>query len=65
MFHVPWTTFKFNRNKLRTGSAFVMSSMPCSNKRGHQVIGEKLLSKEFQCVTTDHKKIVKTEFIEN
>ena len=50
MFHVTWTTFKFNRNQLGTVSAFVMS-----NQRVHQVIGEKLLSKEFHCRTTDHK----------
>ena len=28
MFHVTWTTFKFNRNQLGTFSAFVMMSVP-------------------------------------
>ena len=28
MFHVTWTTFKFNRNQLGTVSAFVMMSVP-------------------------------------
>ena len=55
MFHVTWTTFKFSRNQLGTVSAFVMISMPWSNQRAHQVINEKLLSKEFHCRTTDHK----------
>ena len=55
MFHVTWTTFKFNRNQLRTVSAYVMSSVPWSNQRAHEVINEKLLSKEFHCVTKDHK----------
>ena len=55
MFHVTWTTFKFNRNQLGTVSAFVMISVPWSNQRAHQVISEKLLSKEFHCETTDHK----------
>ena len=31
MFHVTWTTFKFNRNELGTVSAFVMISVPWSN----------------------------------
>ena len=55
MFHIIWTTFKFNRNQLGTVSAFVMTSVPWSDQRAHQVIGEKLLSKEFHCRTTDHK----------
>ena len=55
MFHVTWTTFKFNRSQLETVSAFVMISVPWSNQRPHQVIDEKLLSKEFHCRTTDHK----------
>ena len=55
MFHVTWTTFKFNRNQLGTVSAFVMISAPCSNQRAHRVINEKLLYKEFHCITTDHK----------
>ena len=55
MFHVTWITFKFNRNQLRTVSVFVMISVPCSNQRAHQVISEKLLSKEFHCMTTYHK----------
>ena len=55
MFHVTWTTFKFNRNQLGTVSAFVMASVPWSNQRAHQVIGEKLLSKEFHCRTKDQK----------
>ena len=55
MFHVTWTTFKFNRNQLGTVSAFVMISVPWSNQRAHQDICEKLLSKEFHCMTTDHK----------
>ena len=45
MFHVTWTTFKFNRNQLGKVSAFVMISVPCSNQRAHQVISEKLLSR--------------------
>ena len=52
---VTWTTFKFNKNQLGTVSAFVMVFVPWSNQRAHQVIGEKLLSKEFHCLTTDHK----------
>ena len=28
MFHVTWTTFKFNRNQLGTVSVYVMSSVP-------------------------------------
>ena len=32
-FNVTWTTFKFNRNRLGTVSAYVMSSVPWSNKR--------------------------------
>ena len=55
MFHVTWSTFKFNRNQPRTVSAFVMISMPGSNQRAHQVISEKLLFNEFHCGTTDHK----------
>ena len=47
MFHVTWTTFKFNRNQLGTVSAFVMISVPGRNQCAHQVISEKLLSKEF------------------
>ena len=35
MFHVTWTTFKFNRNQLGTVSAYVMISMPLSNQRAH------------------------------
>ena len=54
MFHVTWTTFKFNRNQLGTVSVFVMISVPWNNQ-GAQVISEKLLSKEFHCATTDHK----------
>ena len=33
MFHVTWTTFKFNRNQLGTVSAYVMISVPWSNQR--------------------------------
>ena len=55
MFHITWTTYKFNRNQLGMVSVFVMISVPQSNQRVHQVTGEKLLSKEFHCVTTDHK----------
>ena len=33
----------------------VMSSVPWSNQRTHEVISEKLLSKEFHCKTKDHK----------
>ena len=55
MFHVTWTTFKFNRNQLGTVSAYVISSVPWSNQRAHQVIREKLLSKELHCRTKDHK----------
>ena len=46
MFHVTWTTFKFNRNQLGTVSAFVMISVPWSNQRAYQVSSEKLFSKE-------------------
>ena len=35
MFHVTWTTFKFDRNQLGTVSAYVMSSVPLSNQRAH------------------------------
>ena len=35
MFYVTWTTFKFNKNQLGTVSAYVMSSVPWSNKRAH------------------------------
>ena len=31
MFHVTWTTFKFNRNQLRTVLSFVMISVPWNN----------------------------------
>ena len=31
MFHVTWTTFKFNGNQLLTVSAFVIISVPSSN----------------------------------
>ena len=55
MFHVTWTTFKFSRNQLGTVSAYVMSSVTWSNQSAHQVISEKLLSKEFHCRTKDHK----------
>ena len=55
MFHVTWTTYKFNRNQLGTVLAYVMSSVPWSNQRAHLVISEKLLSKEFHCRTKDHK----------
>ena len=55
MFHVTWTTFKFNRNQLGTVSAFVMISVPGSNQRVYQVTSEKLLSKAFHGRTTDHK----------
>ena len=55
MFHVTWATFQFNRNQLRTVSAYVMSSVPSSNQRAHKVINEKSLSKEFHCRTKDHK----------
>ena len=47
MLHVTWTTFKFNRNQLGTVSTFVMISVPWSNQSAHQVISEKLLTKEF------------------
>ena len=55
MFHVTWTTFKFNRNQLGAVSRFVMISVPWSNQRVHQVISEKLLSKEFHCGTKERK----------
>ena len=45
MFHVTWTTFKFNRNQLGMVSVFVMISVPWSNQRAHQIISEQLLSK--------------------
>ena len=48
-------TFKFNTNQHWTVSAFVMISVIWSNQRAHQVISEKLLSKEFHFMTTDHK----------
>ena len=35
MFHVTWTTFKFNRNQLGTVSAYVMISVPWSSQRAH------------------------------
>ena len=54
MFQVTWATFKFNKNQLGTVSAFVMISVPWSDQRVHQAIGEKILSKEFHCRTTDH-----------
>ena len=54
-FCVTWTTIKFNRNQLGTVSAFIMISVPWSNQRAHQVIRDKLLSKEFHGRTTDHK----------
>ena len=54
MFHVTWTTFKFNRNQLGTVSAYVMISVPWSNQRAYEGIRKKLLSKEFQYGTTDH-----------
>ena len=53
MFQVTWTTFKFNRNQLRTVSSFVMITVPGRNQRDHQIISEKLLSKEFHGTTTD------------
>ena len=55
MFLVTWTTFKFNRDQLGTVPAFVLISVPWSKQRAHQVICEKLLSKEFHCGSTDHK----------
>ena len=55
MFHVTWTTFKFNKNQLGTVSAFDMISMLSNNQRAYQVISEKLLSKELHCMITDHK----------
>ena len=55
MFHETWTSFKFNRNQLGTVLAFIMISVPWSIQRAHQVISEKLLSKEFHCGTTYHK----------
>ena len=55
VFHVTWTTFNFNRNQLGTVSAYVMISVAWSNQRAHQVISEKLLSKEFHCGTTDDR----------
>ena len=55
MFHVTWTTFKFNRNQLGMVSAYVISSVPSSNQRAHKVISEKLLYKELHCRTKDHK----------
>ena len=35
MFHVTRNTFKFNRNRLGTVSAYVMRSVPWSNQRVH------------------------------
>ena len=32
MFHVTWTTFKFNKDELGTVSAYVMSSVPWSKQ---------------------------------
>ena len=55
MFHLTWITFRFSRNLLGTVSAYVMSSKPWSNLCAHQVISEKLLSKEFHWRTKDHK----------
>ena len=51
MFHVTWTTFKFNGNQLGTASVYVVISVPWSNQRAHWVISGKLLSKEFHCRT--------------
>ena len=38
-------------------SANVISSMPWSNQRVHQVINEELLFKEFHCRTKDYNGI--------
>ena len=54
MFHITWTTFKFNRDQLGTVLAFVMIFVSSSDQRAHQVISDKLLSKELHCRTTDH-----------
>ena len=35
MFHVTWSTCKFNRNQLGTVSGYVMSSVPWSNQCAH------------------------------
>ena len=42
-----------------------MISVPSSNQRAHQVISEKLLSKEFHCGTKEHKEMLKIVLIEN
>ena len=49
MFHVTWTV-----------SAFVMISVRWSNQRAHQVIGEKLLCKEFHCGTQGRRQLLTT-----
>ena len=55
MFLLTWITFRLSRNQLETVSAYVMISKPWSNLYAHQVISEKLLSKEFYWRTKDHK----------
>ena len=52
--HVRWTTFNFNRNKLETVSAQVISSY----HRGMDVFRkylQKLISKGFQSIIEGHK----------
>ena len=46
-------------------SAYVIISVPWSNRCADQVINEKLLSKEFHRGTMDHKQMLKIVFIEN
>ena len=45
MFHVTWITFKFNKDQLGMVSTLFMIAVPWSNRRTHQVISEKSLSK--------------------
>ena len=47
MFHVTWTTFKFNRNQLGTVSAFVMIFVPLSNQRVHHSSAKNYSPKNF------------------
>ena len=55
MFHITWTTFKFNKNQLGTVSMFVMISVLWIIINVLiKSLTKNLLSKEFHCRTTDH-----------
>ena len=45
MFHVTWTTFKFNRNQLGTVSAYVMIYVPSSNQRAIKSLEKVILQR--------------------